>query len=722
MATGSITMDPPTVPITGQAAQILIAKYDRTKSSGGRYTILPNLFCERIEIREGAVPSSAQFSYLLDNTSTSSLFPAWMEQIWPLGLSSPYVVNLGDELVVFAIDVNGNAKIIWDGFADAPQVNVGPKSQQITFAGSGVAIRCWDQPIKGSLYRDATDPQAGAVVATDLRCRFNPNGKPNATPYGYDVNQGTSGAYPVFLDYRLNRSSDPRRLWTLGMFVRYLFGTRAADELNYVDDPGSNFTDADLQAITPTSGPGGTVDFTDTSTYTASDIIIDDLIAGERAWPEVMEKTLDRHGFGMRFVLDQTVPTNNSLPEPTNAVEIFRRDGLLEDPPKDLLYQLSGNAFDPAKTNVNTITLLRDAKNVANDFTLVPRPTRYEAGIILAPGFTISSTDGAGSSAISAFFASAIANASSDVRAKYRRFVADEAGDGHWDFTAAAWTTTAPIDLRPVFGTWNTGDPPTYVRRRRPGEDTLFATNGDLKPFRAEVAVSTDYTGPCPGVWDGHNGTWQSIGHNGWKQLDDRLGIEISVENPNAVKLPDVPVGSTQVIPGGVLRIVESLSVPDSQKPRFFFKLTCVFEGDKAFAAAAPRRAAASPVPFTVRRLIDSRDVYEEDDLHYSSFHNGSGTTSLTRNDALKAIAQAEAMRSKNEFPAVVASATIPYLSFAYSVGDRVRKLAGKEIDLRSNAGASAKESPRYPVIESLSYDFSGNVQATRIELSGRLV
>ena len=47
----------------------------------------------------------------------------------------------------------------------------------------------------------------------------------------------------------------------------------------------------------------------------------------------------------------------------------------------------------------------------------------------------------------------------------------------------------------------------------------------------ARLAVSTDYAGVAPGLWDG-TGTWQGVA-GGFDLLRDRLGVWVNVPNPN---------------------------------------------------------------------------------------------------------------------------------------------------------------------------------------------
>jgi hypothetical protein len=733
-ASGSF--DPNAVPLDGTAVAIAVALYARSQPSGKRYTFLPNVLCQRVKKRAGAVPDQAQFSYILDTSDPTNPYPAYAEQLWPLGASGLGVVGIGAELVVLGFDANGNPTILFDGFADAPQVNIAGRQQLVTFTASGVAIRCWDKPIHVSIYRDASDPQNGPEIPTGLPSRFNPDGHPNCTPDNFEVNEGGNNPYPVFLDWRIRRTPDPRTFWTLGKFARYLLNTRptgTSGDLNFVDNPRSKFLaglDSDLQALQSTKGPSGVINTADNSTYNATDIIVDDIIAADKPWPEVLADALHRHGFEMRFRTGQD-DTVQPLPEPKNDLTIYRKDGLFEPSPKALSLQASG-ALNPGLSNVGALSLVRDGRDVANKFRVISRPNRYEVSIVLAPGYKIDPGD---ANDPSQFNAPALVLASGDLRRKYRIYVGDEAGDGHWDVVAKQWVTGQTLDLSQVFGSpAKQGDPPLYVPRNRPGIDELFAKDSLGRYYLSDLQISTDYQGDMPGLWTiADGGTWQSIGRHGWELLKDRLGIRLATDKPNAWKIPDPPSGTAQVIAGGVVKGVESMASGDppgthgSTNLQFALKLTCVIEADWGVNASAPKRVAA-PGPFSVERIVDARDVYRRDIVDPSSIHyqvpppaqpgQPPNLGPWDRDDTDDAVSRACAYRSAYEFPPVAGPVTIPWITTAYHVGDRINQVYGRGISFQSNAAKGAGESPYFPSVVSVTWDFSGSQQRTLLELS----
>ena len=203
-----------------------------------------------------------------------------------------------------------------------------------------------------------------------------------------------------------------------------------------------------------------------------------------------------------------------------------------------------------------------DYQAVANSFYIETAPQRYEVSVILAPGYQPQAGDGTAANRVQ-FRKSALdaSNATATTRAKYRFYVADECGDGHWSLADGQWLTT-PIDFSSVFQLPN-GNPdnlPTYVRRYRPGRNTLFSKDLNNKPFKAQLAVSRDYTGAdAPCIWDTVSGTWQQI-DGGWSLMEDRLGIEVTVDDPEAWNIGKPPAGTAAQEPTGVLHGITSIS------------------------------------------------------------------------------------------------------------------------------------------------------------------
>ena len=63
-------------------------------------------------------------------------------------------------------------------------------------------------------------------------------------------------------------------------------------------------------------------------------------------------------------------------------------------------------------------------------------------------------------------------------------------------------------------------------------------------------------------------------------------------------------------------------------------------------------------------------------------------------------------------------SVTIPSLITSYRVGDRVARINGRDVAMQTNVGSDQGESPVYPVISAISWEFTADRQATVVELA----
>ncbi|WP_165253073.1 hypothetical protein, partial [Paludisphaera soli] len=290
--------------------------------------------------------------------------------------------------------------------------------------------------------------------------------------------------------------------------------------------------------------------------------------------------------------------------------------------------------------------------------------------------------------------------------------VADEAGDGHWDVSTSSWSSRA-LDLSRIFPDDEDGRP-TYVKRLRPGSSTLVTRDEQGRPLRAQLALSRDYNGAAPAVWDG-SGHWQPIS-GGWQLLEDRLGIYLVVEDPEVWAIGDY-TGEHPQEPSRTLRGVTSQAAPASPNTRFHLRLTAVVEDDLMLPASVDARP-VSPTSFTRRRRVDARDHFALETVSARSLHNPDPEPRTVRDDTPRAVAWARQLRAAHELPPTVGGATVPSLVTAYRVGDRIARINGRDVGLQTNFGEAQGETPAYPVVTAVIWDFSDDRQATLIELS----
>ena len=667
---------------------------------GDQYEPLPNIQVLSIQSREGADPGAARFRYVFDLLGPPE-DPQSFEQVMAVDSDLPGVVQNDDRLVVMTVYPDGSPLILFDGFAQVPELSYAPSHERVTFAAFGIAVREWDTPIGGALMRDADDPTHGEDVETDLVAYFNPQGQPNATPADADAEDASGNSYPTFLDSLVVRNPDVRRAWTLPMAIRYLCYHENADQ-QYVLNPDGDAIDALLDSRSPDGGVGLVLD--DPSTYASEPIEVPDYPATGKAWPNVIEDLLRPNGFGMAFRLEAD---GGGLPFTT--LDLFRLQDSSPAVVKDLYLQTRGSVLDPAQTNMGAAQLSRDMAGVANAYSVESQLVRYEASFILAPGFPIAAADSASAASLAAFNLNDPAFSATN-HDKYRLYVLDETGEGHWSWSSSAIVTTVP-SLDGLLAGDDPIDPQPYARRRRIPLGELFTLDPNRKPLRAQLSISTDYAGAQPAVWDG-TGTWQPI-HGGFELLRDRLGIWINVANPNGWAIgPSSAVSAPY--PSGVVRGIEAQT--GAVGPKFALRLTCVIEGDQTIAATADRRP-SSPTTYQVLRRVDARDRYFKHLIAPHSEFNTTGSFVTARDDTPDARAEADARRLASESGEVHGSVTIPRFTDAYRVGDRVRSIQGRNLSLRTNAGAPAEEGEVYPAVVGLTWDFDGK-QHTILHLS----
>ncbi len=683
--------------LSWNAASLGVYRYHPGESPSYQY--LPNIRVVSIVNREGADPGVARFRYVF-NPADPSTDPTSFEQALSVNSTLVNVVQNDERLVVRRFNSDGSYEVLFDGFAQVPELNLSPSQELVTFLAYGVAVREWDTPIEGALMRNADDPTTVKDVETDLQTYFNPEGQPNATPENADAVDKFENSYPTFLDPLVIRSPDLRRRWTLPMAARYLCFHENPDEI-YVLNPDGDLLDTLLDSRTPKAGV--TMDPSDPSTYDSNPIYVPDFPATGKPWPLALHQLLDPNGFGMAFRLEV-----DESGDPQTRLDVFRRQDGSPSTYKDLFLQPAGQPLDPSQTNLAAARLARDTSGIANVFTVESDPIRYEASFVLAPGFTIAASDAATAAAV-AMFDRTSPTFSQANRDTYRLYTFDETGEGHWDFPTAALVYDDP-SLADLFVD-DHDEPIPYVKRRRVPAGELFTTDANRNPLRARLAVSTDYQGTSPGLWDG-TGTWQPVA-GGFDLSEDRLGIWINVPTPNGwnIGLPNAP---GMPYPAGVIKGVEDQA--NLAATHFFLRLTCVIEGDSCLKATADQRP-SSATSFAVTRLVDASDRYTKQIVAADSEFNTTPNAVIVRDDTDEADAEADARRLATEAGEVAGSATIPRFTSAYQIGDKVRSIVGRNLSLKTNAGAPAEEGDVFPTIVAITWTFESQ-QITTLQLS----
>jgi hypothetical protein len=162
---------------------------------------------------------------------------------------------------------------------------------------------------------------------------------------------------------------------------------------------------------------------------------------------------------------------------------------------------------------------------------------------------------------------------------------------------------------------------------------------------------------------------------------------------------------------------VTSQAAPAAPNTRFHLRLTAVVEDDLMLPASVDARP-VSPTSFTRRRRVDARDHFALETVAARSLHNPDPEPRTVRDDTPRAVAWARQLRAAHELPPIVGGATVPSLVTAYRVGDRIARINGRDVGLQTNFGEAQGETPAYPVVTAVTWDFSDDRQSTIIELS----
>ena len=738
---GTIDIDAPGLSLSEDRMPIFVFRY--TPGEEEPYRLIPRFQCVKVEYKEGGEPPTAQFVYVQDDSDPlqDENIPTQFEDYWPSSTKdADHRVLPDDRIVVLAVvdweeteNVNTGeitstpvTRVLFDGFPRMPQTDVDPSSQAVSVLAVSVALRCWDSPIKGVIMRDADDPTAGEAIWAQLPTRFNPDGKPNCVisegDYSPEIAETTDlygeEDFPIFLDPGFTRDKKKIEYWTLDKAAKYLLAVWNG-KAEYVENPDFSTLESLLRNRKPKEGLAF-FDPADPESYDEKPIVLRDVDVSGHAWPQALSRILGYGGFGMRFVTE-----DDENGEPWNYLEIYRKDNDGPTDPKEINFPRAAR-LDEEPVDVQNLHIAHDYHSVFNQILIETKPLRAEIALVLAPGYEPNPADGNGSSRDQ--FKRGNLDAHPDLRNKYRLYVADECGDGHWDMAAKEWSVE-PMDFEPIFPKNSHGDR-TYVRRYRPGSTEIHTKDAGGKPIKTQIAVSRDYTGPPPPcIWDG-TGTWQVI-QGGFEILKDRLGIWVSQNDPGQWDIgePSDPAHAqepSRILDGitGQAHMGDAV-FPTQRAKRFHLRMVTTIEADFDITVYAGRRESC-PVKAVVSRVVDCRDHFTRKAILKSSpFYKRpdggeEGDPSYALDQTELAQTHADQLRSAHDYPPVAGAIVIPQITFAYQVGDRLSKINGRDVSLRANAAQEQREAPIYPFLVSISWQFTPDRQSTTLQFTDR--
>jgi hypothetical protein len=690
----------------------------------GKLQLMPNLVCIDVQKGYGPDPTGARFRYQFDDALP--IFPSDFSHVMTPARAGPFVVAQDDRLRVIVFTHQGIARTLFDGFAQIAQLDLDPDRQNFSFEAVGAEARSFDRVMSGSKQRHATPELVDRPnwdVDTDIPCRFNPEGRGNATLKDKDSYKDSMDGmgYPVFLDQEFFVAGDPvleiddkaPRKWTLAMFAKYVLGVMNPDQ-RYWKRPSSKSLDLTLIKNDPNQVASQDGEKDDDEKH---DIVIADYDATGKPLPIVLDDILTPHGFSFRWVLSDAGDALTGSPQTRLVIDDTKRGtGRI----KRLSLQELGATLDPGRSNLWAASLVGDGRSVVNAYVLESGLNLYEVSFILLPAFAPSAPDAQGQNKKK--FLTTSPDFHKDANdTKYRRYLFGEVNDQVWHPKDRKLFTPWPKNdsLDSVFG-----EKVKYAYRKRKPRDKLLTLNRDGEPRRSTLSVSKDYKGKAPGIWDG-TGTWQSIAE-GWKLLEDQIGILVTATDPS-----EWHIGKNRTrgmpFPGGNINILRSWTVESSENPGpyfpgpFYLRLTTVIEGDKGMGVRAGRLP-MSGAKFEIERSIDSSDVYQYNQvMKGSEFAVDAKENKEVRDDRVAGLSYAESHRESTQLTKYSGSITIPRLTNAYEVGDRIECIDGRNVDFRMDRGgiAGAGEMPVYPMIVKISYSLDGG-QRTTLHLTDR--
>ncbi len=696
-----------------------------------RYTRLHSLECLQVQYYLGARPPTARFRYRFGDGNPLS------PPTWESALSAdyrgvyPHGINAGDRLLVIVSMVGelvapdndhdeptpGPTEVIlFDGYAISFEGAIKDGAENVHILAAGTCKRFDDKPIVRTIWRhsdDAYNPEAN--IPLPVPAVFNERGLPNASPDDPTADReggpdGFTGRHAVFMDW--NGGSLPS-FWTLA---------RAVGHLLYAD-PDPTLADLDFRfpsRVTLQNILKGqlrvsdevSVDPDDPSTYIEHDIQAPNTpILGRRIAPTIEAMVGDK-GFWVRWTL-VTERSPEGWLTPRWEFEIGRTQA---GPVKFLYLQPRYTPLDQAFSNACELSFVRDLSNAYNTWVVRGGRTRYESAYVLEPGFETN----AGDDDDPELFNRSHPDFAGRVN-DYRLWVFGESGSLHWPLGSGGVPGSTPADaLDPVFGEGQ------YVRRGRPPLGQLVTTDAGYRPLRPKLFYSTRFAGTSPCVWDGTDpDQWKEV-PGGFEVLQDRLGVWISSESL------ELQVGHDEEGAPVVLNILESAvngnvdtaEPPTDPAPRFHFMLVCAVEGDDCVTGTAERISSA-PLREQMIQLVDASDRYSKRIIKKDSYFGVKGpipgeTVPLSEDwvagagDELEW--EAESLRDAAMNGVLEGPITLGRFTTYYRVGDRIRGIWGRGLDLRTDGDPSSAGAV-CPVVTSVTYKLDGP-QQTILHLS----
>lgn len=637
----------------------------------GAAQYLPNLRLMDMEHEIGAVFPLATLRYVFADNADGNIFPNRPEHVLNTAFIGPYILNEHDRIRITGIKPDGEEVVLFEGEVKTFGHQQHARCDRVTVKLAHISYHEWAKPVQTYTTKDEADYQDPSNPGLKIRGQafFNPRGMGNRCEDDEYVDFTTASAGDIKLPvFRHVTPYDTvmHTTWKTNDAVLYLCYTENPQETYTYNPTPAQILDALVHAESE-SPPGTDPEFIKwTYTYTTCEYTP---LYGKYWLPLIEEICRNKNV----LLAIRTVGT----PLYAQAgVDIWRPDAVN---PKWLFLQNRGADLDPVLSNTAQQSIVRDVASAANIVRVHGAPFRTEASFILACDFPMSESDGNTISARKQWRKDAPAATFNP--GAYRDFVFDEAGEGHYLPATDDVLTDVP-SLDAIFGE-PSDSIPTYIQRRRRPIGRLFSHAG-TGSRRAALSISKDYEGPVPAVWTAdEGGTWQNV-DSGWELLEDRIGIRITVDDPNEWHITQ---GHAADAPykNGVVRVVESLALDSTRHPKFYLRLTVVVEHDEVMEETATHDT--SDIPYPVERIIDASDRYHYDRIQQKSQFAPEAEEEplIIRDDKETAKAEAEATLLALRAGRMEGAITLDRFTTYYQVGDRIAGVWGRGVSFATS-------------------------------------
>ena len=381
--------------------------------------------------------------------------------------------------------------------------------------------------------------------------------------------------------------------------------------------------------------------------FSKDDILQDVRIKRGQYLPEVLAKLIEP--FGYSWYLKRELGKRSFR---------FFRKGITE-PLVPLKLQPYGQEVDVTKSNVKRLNVTFDKSQLANQVTIIGGPIQAEFTAELNRAWP-TYQDNLDREQLT----KELIHENPDRINVYRKYVLNEGGD--YD------------NLRPGLNlfTWSSIFTTLEIPVKKRAMPTLTLQPETLRAYGAVSGVHVEMTNNLQSGSPGSPPTWIAVAAGSCQLLKDEVGVYFNGEMPLEELVHQVAVGK--------------------------IRITCTVESDQRIKFTAPRRG-TSPQPNKAELVLSAPDSFQYRFRASNAILNSTSHPTLERDD--RNALEAYAKRLRDTFDAAKGKGKIVLEGIdqgLYTLGDRISKIEGLELDLQMNKGA---QTPIHPFIVALRFD-----------------